>query len=143
MKILIILLFLLRFVTVAADRKHYGDIVIEEVTSIYDAETIRPTIKQRHATVDERIPMRVNSVDAPEIKGKFDKEKNLAREAKQFTVAQLRGAKKIELRAMQRGKYFRILADVYVDGNNLARLLIDNGHARPYDCDTRGGWCEQ
>ena len=30
---------------------------------------------------------------------------------------------------MQRGKYFRILADVYVDGKSLADGLIQSGHA--------------
>lgn len=47
------------------------------------------------------------------MKGKCQKEKDLARLAKQFTVFKLRGAKVIELRNMQRGKYFRIVADVY------------------------------
>jgi micrococcal nuclease len=43
---------------------------------------------------------------------------------------------------MDRGKYFRILADVYVDGENLTDLLISAGHARPYDGGKREGWCE-
>ena len=41
--------------------------------------------------------MRVAGIDAAEMRGKCEKEKRLAREAKQFTVSFLRGAKTIEL----------------------------------------------
>ena len=81
-------------------------------------------------------------VDTPEIKGKCDLEKRLAREAKQYTVQALRTAKIIELRNIQRGKYFRILANVFLDGNNLANSLIKSGHARLYDGGKRIGWCD-
>ena len=94
------------------------------------------------AIIGERIPVRVLGVDAPELRGKCQSEKVKAREAKQYTVQALRSAKTIELRNMQRGKYFRILADVYVDGKNLAESLIKAGHARAYDGGKRLGWCK-
>ena len=81
-------------------------------------------------------------MDAPEIRGKCEPEKVLARNAKQYTVQALRSAKTIELRNIQRGKYFRILADVYVDGVSLADSLIKSGHARAYDGGKRLGWCK-
>ncbi|MDA7816848.1 thermonuclease family protein [Sulfurimonas sp.] len=62
----------------------------------------------------------VNGIDAPEIKGKYELEKVLALKAKKQTVFMLRGAKVIELRNMKRGKYFRIVADVFVDDVNLS-----------------------
>lgn len=92
--------------------------------------------------IGERVPVRVLGVDTPELKGKCDSEKQLARQAKQFTVQALRSAKTVELRNIQRGKYFRILADVYVDGKNLADSLIKAGHARAYDGGKRLSWCE-
>ena len=73
-------------------------------------------IKEWPAIIGERIPIRVNGVDAPEIRGKCVTEKKNARLAKQFTVDKLRNAKKIELRNMKRGKYFRIIVGVYIDG---------------------------
>ncbi len=42
---------------------------------------------------------------------------------------------------MQRGKYFRILANVYVDEKKLGQELIKVGHARSYDGGKRGSWC--
>ena len=44
---------------------------------------------------------------------------------------------------MERGKYFRIVADVYVDGENLAEALIDSGMAVKYDGGKKNtSWCE-
>ena len=43
---------------------------------------------------------------------------------------------------MQRGKYFRVLADAYIDDKNLADSLIKAGHARVYDGGKRLGWCK-
>ena len=126
---------------IAADRQ-YGTVVVDEVTSIYDADTFRVNIKHWPAIIGERISVRVQGVDAPEIRGKCESEKTAARAAKQFTVEKLRSAKKIELRNIQRGKYFRILADVYVDGENLTSALINAKHARAYDGGRREGWCE-
>lgn len=119
----------------------YGDVPVAAVTSIYDADTFRVTITGWPAIIGERVPVRVLGVDAPEIRGKCQAEKVAARKAKQFTVAALRGGKSIVLHDIQRGKYFRILARVSIDGKDLARQLIDAGLARAYDGGTRQGWC--
>lgn len=120
-------------------RQHYRS----EVTSIYDADTFRVNIESYPPIIGQRVPIRVLGVDAAEIRGKCESEKVKARAAKQFTVEELRSAKVIELRNIQRGKYFRILADVYIDGNNLADGLINAGHAREYDGGKRLSWCDQ
>ena len=139
MRLFILLLCLLSFSVTAKD---YGNATVSEVTSIYDADTFRVNISGYPPIIGERMPIRVLGVDAPEIRGKCESEKIKAREAKQFTVQALRSAKTIELRNMQRGRYFRILANVYVDGKNLADGLIKSGHARPYDGGKRLGWCK-
>ena len=126
MRLTTLLLCILSF-TVSA--KDYGDIIISSVTSIYDADTFRANIEGYPPIVGERVPVRVLGVDAPELRGKCESEKIKAREAKQYTVAALRSAKVIELRNIKRGKYFRILADVYIDGVSLAESLIIGGHA--------------
>ncbi|MCW8831420.1 MAG: thermonuclease family protein [Gammaproteobacteria bacterium] len=84
----------------------------------------------------------MNGVDAAEIRGKCESEKIAAKKAKQFTVNALRSAKVVELRSIKRGKYFRILADVYVDGLNIAEALIRSGNARPYHGGKRLEWCK-
>ncbi|WP_305908946.1 thermonuclease family protein [Methylomarinum sp. Ch1-1] len=119
----------------------YGDARVKQVTSIYDADTFRVDIDGWPEIIGNHVPIRVNGVDAPEIRGKCKAEKIAARKAKQHTVALLRAGKMIELRNMQRGKYFRILADVYIAGNSLAFSLIAKGLARPYQGGKRQSWC--
>jgi endonuclease YncB( thermonuclease family) len=66
--------------------------------------------------------------------------KALAQNAKQFTVAKLRAAKVVELRNMQRGKYFRIFADVYTDGESLSQSLIEKGLGKDYNGGMKEKW---
>ena len=136
------LMLLCASVATGAAEKQFGNVIVSEVTSIYDADTFNVNIQGWPAIIGERISVRLLGVDAPEIRGKCESEKQAARRAKEFTVAALRSAKSIELKNIQRGKYFRILADVYVDGVNLSDALIRQKHARPYDGGKRSGWCQ-
>ncbi|CZF85390.1 thermonuclease family protein [Grimontia marina] len=122
-------------------KKQYGIATVSKVTSIYDADTFRVNIDGWPAIVGQHVPVRVKGVDAPEIRGKCKTEKHLARVAKQFTVEQLRTAKEIRLTNIERGKYFRLLADVEIDGQLLADKLIKAGIARPYQGGKRETWC--
>ena len=45
----------------------------------------------------------------------------------------LKDAERIDLKNMGRGKYFRIVADVYADRESLAGVLIDAGMAVRYN----------
>jgi endonuclease YncB( thermonuclease family) len=122
--------------------RDYGTAIVSEVTSVYDGDTFRVNLAGYPPIVGERIGIRVNGIDTPEIRGECEAEKTLARQAKEMTVTALRGAKTIELRHMKRGKYFRIVADVYVDGNSLGDALVDAGLAVPYDGGTKTKeWC--
>jgi len=54
----------------------------------------------------------------------------------------LKDAEQINLKNMERGKYFRIAADVYVDGESLADMLIEAGMAVKYDGGKKTHkWC--
>lgn len=138
----IILLFILIPLQVLADSKTYDDVIVDEVTSIYDADTFRATILGWPPIIGKRVSIRVSGVDAPEIRSKCQREKEMAREAKQYVVSLLRNAKVIELRNIQRGKYFRILADVYIDDFSLSNKIIQSGYGRAYDGVVRSGWCD-
>ncbi len=122
-------------------KEHYQSVTVSEITSIYDADTFRINIKGYPDVIGKHIPVRVLGIDAPELRGKCQSEKDKARAAKQFTVAILRNGNVIELRNIQRGKYFRLLADVYIDGRSLGQDLINSGHARTYNGGKRSGWC--
>jgi len=44
------------------------------------------------------------------------------------------------LRNIDRGKYFRIVADVYIDGKSLAQMLLTKGLAKVYDGGKKSEW---
>ncbi len=126
----------------ALSKLRFKDAVVDQITSIYDGDTFRANIKDYPPIVGHRMSIRINGIDTPEMKAKCAKEKKLAREAKQLTVSKLRNAKKIELKNIKRGKYFRLVADVYVDGVNLADLLKKKGLAVNYDGGKKSRpWC--
>lgn len=122
--------------------KIYGSILVERVTSIIDGDSFRVDVSEWPPVVGESIPIRVRGVDSPELRAKCSSEKALARKARQHTVAKLRDAKEIELRNIKRGKYFRLLAEVYVDGESLGSSLVQAGLAVAYSGGTRASWCD-
>ena len=140
LKACVLLMCLLSFMLEAAG-KTYNTVVVDEVTSIYDADTFRVNINTWADIIGQGISIRVLGIDAPEIRGKCKAEKQAAQRARLFTVMALTNARRIELRNIKRGKYFRILADVWVDGKRLSLGLIKAGHARVYKGGKRLGWC--
>ena len=109
----------------------------------YDGDTITFNLPNLHPIIGKKIAIRVNGIDTPEIRGKCDKEKYDAEQAKGIVEKLLKDAERIDLKNLQRGKYFRIVADVYADGENLAEALVDSGMAVRYDGGKRNGrWCE-
>ena len=55
----------------------------------------------------------------------------------------LKNAEQITLKNMEKGKYFGVAADVYVDGMNLAGKLIVAGMAVKYYGERKiKNWCE-
>jgi len=120
--------------------KTYGSVLVSKITAIYDGDTFRANIKGWPSIVGEHIPICILGIDTPELRGKCPSEKTLARKAKQHTVAMLREAKKIELRGVKRGKYFRLLATVYVDEKILGDSLVQKGLAVVYGGGTKRDW---
>ena len=76
--------------------------------------------------------------------GFCNSEKAKGRHAKKLVKALLKNAKRIDLENIERGKYFRIVADVLIDGKNLTHYLVKNGLGYPYDGGTKSkvNWCK-
>ena len=55
--------------------------------------------------------------------------------------SKLDNAKEIKLTKLQRGKYFRVIADVYVDGVSLEQELLENELAYKYS-GRKSSWCK-
>lgn len=124
------------------NKKDYGDVTVSEVTSIDDAITFHVDIEGYPPIIGKHVPVHISGIDSPEIESECETEKTKASKARQFTVEILRSAQAVELKNIERGEYFLIFADVYVDGKNLAESLIESGHARASDNGGRLNWCD-
>lgn len=122
----------------------FGNVIVDTVTSIYDGDTFRVNIEGWPQVVGLKMPIRVAGIDTPELRGKCPKEKVLAKQAKQITVDYLNNAEVIELQNIKRGKYFRLVATVMVDGVNLGDVLIEEDLAVVYDGKKKTkDWCTE
>lgn len=115
-----------------------------EYVKNYDADTVTFNIKGVHPLIGEKISIRVNRLDTPEIKGKQPCEKDAARTAQRLVQSLLKNAKVINLENIARDKYFRVLADVVIDGQNLTAILLKNklGYAYHGKTKQKVNWCE-
>ena len=105
--------------------KSFGDYEGAIYVRNYDGDTVTFNLPGLHPIIGEKISIRVNGIDTPEIRGKCEKEKYDTKQAKEMVADILKDAEQINLKNMERGKYFRIAADVIVDGENLADMLIE------------------
>jgi micrococcal nuclease len=120
----------------------YGTVLVSRVISVYDGDTFRVDIDSLPPIVGKNIPIRLNGVDTPEIQGKCQYEKDLALKARDFVRKKLANAKEIKLTKLQRGKYFRVVADVMIDGVSLEQELLDNELAYKYTGGKKSSWCD-
>ncbi len=111
----------------------------------YDADTITFNIPGVHPIIGDKISVRVRGLDAPEIRGKDACEKEMARTAKRLIENQLKNAKRIDLINVGKDKYFRLLADVQVDGKFLKDTLLNNHLAYEYEghAKQKVDWCKR
>jgi len=137
----IILLLTIAILCSHANAKDYGTVMAEKVTSVYDGDTFRIDIKGYPDIIGKNIPIRVNQIDTPEIRGKCEQEKQLAIKAREFTKLFLTKGS-IELRNIKRGKYFRVAADVYVNNVSLGDSLIKAKLAYTYNKKKKKSWCK-
>lgn len=141
MKTIITIIILLFPFTASA--KSYGDFEGAKYVRNYDGDTITFNLPGYPPIIGKKLGVRVNGIDTPEIKGECEKEKVLARIGKKLVANLFKGAQEINLKNMKRGKYFRIVADVIVDGRSVAAALIKNKLAVPYDGGTKTkDWCK-
>jgi len=104
-----------------------------KVIKVYDGDTI--TIAAKLPNTDGpiyRFSVRLDGIDTPEIRGKSEIERELAKHARD-ALHELIYGKIIELRNVANEKYGRILADVYIGDTNVNQWLIAENFAVLYD----------
>ncbi len=118
----------------------YGNCTVSEIVSVYDGDTFRCDIDGLSDIIGKNISVRLRGIDTPEMRDKDPYVKARAIDARDFTKRKLLSAEKVELKNIDRDKYFRLLADVYVDGKNLSEMLLQSGLAREYHGGKKESW---
>jgi len=125
------------------------------IVSCYDGDTYRVDLPRSAFNDDwaydlfgHNIPIRVEGIDTPEIRGQCQKERDLAKKARDLVRGLLSNAQTITLTIDDnpkevRGKYFRIVGRLIADDVDISDLLIQRQLAVPYDGGTKGkDWCD-
>jgi endonuclease YncB( thermonuclease family) len=104
-----------------------------QIVDVYDGDTFKIDLPSQHPLFGDDLSIRVLGIDTPEMKGTSDEIKALAYQAKNRTQELLRDADLIVLKNPERGKYFRVVAEVWIDGESLGERLKGEGLAKDYD----------
>ncbi len=116
------------------------------VVKVYDGDTITVASKIPGDNTLYRFNIRFRGIDAPEIKptnmgptGKEEKE--VAYVARDFLHNKIMN-KIVKLENVGNEKYGRLLADVYCDGDDLAKCLLKERLAVPYGSSGPKSWAK-
>ena len=111
----------------------------------YDGDSITFNIPNAPAIVGKNMVIRVRGIDTPELKKKTcTTETEKAKQAKELVYSLLINAQVINLHRIARGKYFRMLADVEFDGQDLATALLNQDLAVKYSGGKKEShWCTE
>lgn len=140
MKNIFIILILLNSIIVASNAEDYFDVSVSRIIKVIDGDTFRVDINELPDIIGKNIRIRILGIDAPEINGKCAFEKELAIKARDFVQILLDNADSVILKNLDRGNFFRLLAEVIVDGKNLGELLIAKDLAVRYQ-GKKSSWC--
>lgn len=108
----------------------------------YGAARIIFNINNVHSIIANNLSVQVSGLRAPRIDGKAKCEKTLASKGQKFSHDFLKQAKRIDLKNISRGEYFKINAQVIADGKSLKEELIKNKLAVTYKKQSKAiNWC--
>jgi endonuclease YncB( thermonuclease family) len=116
-------------------------VYVDSVVSIYDGDTFKIDIHDWPAIVGDDISIRIKGIDTPEIRGTDGFEKEMAIAAKE-QLTKIINSGQVCLFDLERDKYFRILAQVKVNNEDVAERLISLGLAKRYIGGTKPFWTE-
>ena len=123
------------------DKKCIWKAKVKNLVRVYDGDTFTAFVEGHNPITKKPVNIRIRGVDTPELKDKNPKIKAKAIEAKEVTTKLLTSSSRITLYNISLDdKYGRMLADVYCDGTDLAKLLLAKKLAKSYDGGTKEEW---
>lgn len=108
---------------------------------VIDGDTVRV---RAHIWLGQEMEtlVRLDGIDAPELAGRCERERILARQARDRLSAELAGGP-VRLWNVRPDKYWGRVVAAVMDpaGRDPGEALVEAGLARPYDGGKRAGWC--
>ena len=101
------------------------------VDRVVDGDTLDVTLKLPFEILCKK-RVRFARVDAPELRGGNEESKKKALETSLYVKKRIDEAKGLKLVSYKAGKYGRYLVDIFCDGVNLNKELVDKGLAKAY-----------
>jgi endonuclease YncB( thermonuclease family) len=136
-----LLLSLLALPSPTAAREELAGPIPAEIVEVIDGDTVK---LRAHIWLGQEVEtsVRLAGINAPELKGDCDAERQLAQRARDYLATLLTGGA-VSLRDIAYDKYGgRVVAQVSdATGRDLGTALIAAGYARPYDGGKRAAWC--
>jgi len=105
-----------------------------KVVGVYDGDTIRVVFKFNGDYY--KFSIRLMGIDTPELRTKNENEKKCGYYVKGILEDKILN-KIIKLECVGEDKYGRILANIYLEKENINKYLIDNKYAYPYEGGTK------
>lgn len=106
--------------------------IVSRIRKVFDGDTFRCDIDEWPKLFGYNIRIRIRGINCCELSNKDVIQRALAERAKQITYESLTNANQIILTDIERGKFFRLIADVSCDGQDLGAMLLSKGLAVKY-----------
>ena len=137
---------MIKILILALSLNLFAEDIIATPVSVYDGDTFKVNIDEiPYKIFSKGISIRVRGIDTPEMHGKCDNERKMARKAKEIVKKYLSN-KRVRLIDVKRGKYFRIVATVKSVGEKetLEEVLLRENVAVEYDGGKKTkDWCNE
>lgn len=114
---------------------------VKKVDRIYDGDTFYAYIKGHNPIDNKPVGIRIRGIDTPEMKDQDPKIRKKAQRAKDIVSEEIKNAGTIHLYNVNlNDKYGRILASVFCDRRDLAKILLEDKLAKKYDGGKKESW---
>lgn len=111
------------------------EISSKNVSRVYDGDTIYINLPGLPPVFGKDLGIRLRGVDTPELRSRCttdvarEREKELARLVRDIVRDKVDRADVIRIDNISRGSFFRVVAEVYLDGDSLNKWILTKGYA--------------
>ena len=122
-----------------------------KVLRCIDGDTCFVRLPGRLPAVFQKIRVRIAGIDAAEMPKPFSKtsrpkaETDCAKRTRLRLNNWMRHARRVDLKACEEGKYFRLVCRMLADGKDVGKTLLREGYVVPYNGNRKPkrGWCQR